>query len=139
MNDQDGAIAAFRDAVRIDPNQGRAQIELISTLTRAARHAEALQAYLDVWKVNPTSAENPQNGLRYEAARSAVRCSQGGGINAPPPAERPAYRKQSLDLLTADFAAVQSISARDRDFAHRTMERWLVEKELGIVRTPKAL
>ena len=105
----------------------------------AGRHAEALQVTLAALQQNPAWAEDPRNYLRYNAACLAMNCADGKGANAPPPAERPAYRKQALDLLTAELAAIRKLAAADRAFVHRTMQHWLEDEDLASVRDPKAV
>ena len=56
-----------------------------------------------------------------------------------PAAERPALRKQALDLLTADLAAIRKLPATDRAFAHETLDHRLVDEDFVSVREPRAL
>jgi serine/threonine protein kinase/tetratricopeptide (TPR) repeat protein len=139
MKDWEGAVAALREAVRLDPNEARAQIGLVSVLKAAGRHAEGLQAALVVFRKDPRWTSDPRNHFRYDAGCAAVCCADGKGVNAPPPAERPAYRKHALDLLTAELAAIQQLATSDRAFVHQRMRSWLVEAHLVSVRDPPAL
>jgi hypothetical protein len=87
----------------------------------------------------PAWADAPGLGLRSDAARAAIGCADGQGENAPPPAERPAYRKQALDLLTSELAALQKHAAADRDIVNRKTREWYWDKELASVRDPTGL
>src|SRR5262249_11680108 len=108
-------------------------------LKRAGRHAEALQETLTALQQDPTLAENPQHHFRYNAACFAMNCANDKGINIPAPAERTAYRKQALDLLTAELAWNRKRVGADRAFAHQNMEWWLGDADWASVRDPTAL
>jgi hypothetical protein len=63
-----------------------------------------------------------------------MNCADGLGVNAPPPTERPAYRKQALEFLTTHLAAVRKLAATDRALVHRHTRRWLEDKDFASVR-----
>ena len=96
------------------------------------------------WAVHPRTYT-----LRYLAARFALSCAEGKGADAPPPAERPAYRQQALDHLTAVLATMRKRAAsdrtpvayaiKDRTFVHWRMKAWLVDEDLASVRDPRAV
>ena len=88
---------------------------------------------------DPTLAESPHDYFRFNAACFAMNCADGKGINSPSPAERTAYRKQALDLLTADLAWNRKRAAADRAFAHRRMQLWLGDEDLASVRDPAGM
>jgi tetratricopeptide (TPR) repeat protein len=133
------AITALREAVRLDPNQQWAHVNLGIALKLADRHAEALQVTLAVLRQNPAWGDDPRTAVRNNAACYSLCCSDGKGANAPPPAERPAYRKQALDLLTADLAALRKLAATDAALVHARMELWLTHEDSLCVRDPAAL
>jgi tetratricopeptide (TPR) repeat protein len=143
--DWEAAIAALRASIRLLPEQGarllvpEAYFALGVALEEAGRHAEALQETVTALQQDPTLAENPHYPFRYNAACLAMSCTDGKGINTPAPAERTAYRKQALDLLTADLAWIQKRAAVDRAFAQRRMQWWLGDADLASVRDPTAL
>jgi serine/threonine protein kinase len=137
--DWDGAVAAVREATRLQPKYGPAYSRLAVILQEAGRHAEALKAMLDAIREHPDLAAEPRCNLRYNAACLAINCAGGLGVNAPPEAERPAYRKQALDFLTADLAAVRKVAANDPAQGHRFMQVWLADKDLDSVRQPTAV
>jgi eukaryotic-like serine/threonine-protein kinase len=141
--DWEGAIAAFREAVR--PKPGRplrgqvlqsAHLRLGATLSNAGRHVESLRETLAVLQQNPAWAENPRTYFRSEAAWVAMNCADGRGLNPPAPAERPAYRKQALDLLTADLTALRKLPAADRPWVHQQTKYWLTNWEVTSVIGP---
>ncbi len=74
----------------------------------------------------------------YNAACAAALASSGQGLDAPPPAERPAVRQQGLKWLTADLAAWRKYAAADPvkkdQITHKTMNHWLTDPDLTSVR-----
>ena len=137
--DWDGAAAELRTAIPLLPSDVRAHTGLIMALTSADRHTEALEATLAAFRQRPHWAEDPRSHFRYDAACSAANCADGKGVNPPPPAEGPAYRKQALDFLTAELAAMRKLAATDRAFVYRMMQHWLVDTDLVSVREPAAV
>ncbi len=137
--DWDGAVAAYREAVRLRPDDMRAMAGLVESLAAGGRHFEALEAPLETLRQNPALAR-PQSYFRLNTAGYVMICANGrAGSNAPPPAERPAYRKRALDLLTTDLAEIRKLGAADRQFVHRTMQIWLGHFEFESVRDPAAV
>jgi serine/threonine protein kinase/tetratricopeptide (TPR) repeat protein len=137
--DWDGAAAAFREAMRIRSDEVRAHRGLVSALAGAGRYAEALEAARVVFRLYPAWAEDPRSYFRYDAACAAMNCADGKGVNAPPPAKRPAYRKEALDFLTVELAAFQKLAARERTTVHQLMQHWLQDEDLASVREPASL
>jgi tetratricopeptide (TPR) repeat protein len=143
--DWEAAIAAIREAIRLLPERRAemyipsAYMALGTALAGAGRHAEALREMLAALHQDPTLAEDPLSYLRYNAACFAMNCADGKGVNAPAPTERAAYRKQALDMLTADLAAIRKLTATDAAFVHRTMQWWLGDADLASVREPAAV
>jgi tetratricopeptide (TPR) repeat protein len=135
--DWDGAATAFREAMRIRSDEVRAHRGLVSALAGAGRHAEALEAARVVFRQYPAWAEGGY--FRYDAACAAMNCADGKGVNAPPPAERPPYRKEALDYLTAELASYQKLAARDRTTVHQLMQHWLQDEDLTTVREPASI
>src|SRR5262249_42686610 len=70
------------------------------------------------------------NDFRYDAACFAMNCADGKGISTPAPAERAAYRKQALELQTAELAATRKLIATNRAFVHIMMTHWLSDPDL---------
>jgi tetratricopeptide (TPR) repeat protein len=141
--DWDGAIAAFREALR--PAPGRplrgqvlqsAHLRLGEALSNAGRYVEDFRQTVAVLRENPAWAENPRTYFRSEAAWVAMNCADGRGLEPPPPTERPAYRKQALDLLTADLTALQKLPPADRPWVHQQTQRWLANWEVTSVVGP---
>jgi len=141
LQDPDGAAAAYREGHHRFPDlePPRALLGLVSTLTAAGRHAEVLAELLAAFRRHPGWANQTGTGFRYQAARAANLCADGQGVDPPPPAERPACRKQALDLLTAELAAVRGVAGRDRASAYRRAWEWLQDKHMATVRDPAAL
>jgi serine/threonine-protein kinase len=137
--DWDGAVAAVREAIRLQPKYALAYCKLAIILHAAGRHAEACKDMVDAIREHPDLAGDPRTCLRYNAACLSVNCADGLGENAPPEAERPAYRKQALDFLTADVAGVREVAAKSPAQAHRLMQVWLADKDLDCVREPTSV
>jgi tetratricopeptide (TPR) repeat protein len=143
--DWDGANVALREAIRLlqDWRQQMmlplAHLDLAMALAGAGRPSDALQGILGVLRENPSWTEDPRTALRYNAACLAMNCADGKGAIALTPAKRPAYRKQALDLLVADLAAIRKLTDADRTFVRRMMQHWLGDGDLASVRDPKAV
>ena len=61
------------------------------------------------------------------------------GGDAPPSAERAAYRKQALDLLTAELAATRRLAETDPAWVQQRMRHWLGDPDLASVREAGAV
>jgi serine/threonine protein kinase len=134
------AIAALREAIRLLPERSPMYLpSAYAALASAGRHAEALEEFITALDRNPTMAEDPRNHLRYNAACVAMNCADGKGLNTPAPEKRVAYRKKSLELLTAELAAIRKLAATDRAFVHRMMQHWLRDSDLASGREPTAV
>jgi tetratricopeptide (TPR) repeat protein len=138
MKDGDGAVAAFRESMRLQPNEAATHVYLGNALNSTGQHAEALKVFLAALRQNPAWAEDSRKNLRYSAACAAMRCANGKGVKAAPP-ERSSYRKQALEFLTAELAAIRKLAEADRPFVHRAMVNWLDNNDLASVRDPMAV
>jgi tetratricopeptide (TPR) repeat protein len=139
QKDWDGAVAAMREAIRLQPRDAQAYSKLALILRDAGRYAEGLKAMTDAIQEQPELAWDPRTYLRYNAACLVMNYADGLAGIAPTEDERLAYRKQALDLLTTDLAAVRELAAKDAGEAHRFMDDWLADKDLASVRDPTAL
>jgi tetratricopeptide (TPR) repeat protein len=139
QKDWDGAVAAVREAIHLQPEYGSAYSHLAAILQEAGRHAEGLKAMVDAIREHPDLAMDPRHYLRYNAACLAINCAEGLGVNAPPAAERPAYRQQALAFLTTELDVLRNVAAKDPAEAHKTMQNWLADKDLASVRESTAL
>ena len=137
--DLDGAVAALRAATHVEPRNALALRQLAQILNTAARHAEAFKVMVDLIRERPDLADLPRSYFRSYAARSALRCAAGLGVDAPAEAERPAYRWQALELLSADLALVRQRPATDKEIKHFYAKYWFVDEDLAFVRGPEAL
>jgi tetratricopeptide (TPR) repeat protein len=139
------AIAALREAIRLMQERRfqmmlpSAHLALGRALAGAGQHADGLQEMLTALQQKPILAEDPRSALRYNAACLAMNCADGKGMNTPAPAERTAYRKQALGLLTTELAAIRKLKATDRAFVHRMMQHWLRDADLASGRDPPAV
>jgi tetratricopeptide (TPR) repeat protein len=138
QKDWDGAVAAVREAIRLQPKYLAPYLHLAGIVHDSGRYAEGLKALADAIREHPDLALEPRYYLRYNAACFAMNCADGLGVNAPPQAERPAYRKQALDFLTSELAAHRKLAGQDPAQAHKDMQRWLADEDLASVRNPTA-
>jgi serine/threonine protein kinase/tetratricopeptide (TPR) repeat protein len=136
--DLDGAAAAYREAIRLDRTDVHAHNFLAALLSRRGEPLAALDLLRRGTQANPGWLGNPTNGIRYNLACFACLAAAGRGADAPPPAERPALRKEALDWLIADLAAWRKQLAADpakyRALVHGTMFHWLTDADLESVR-----
>jgi hypothetical protein len=139
------AIAALREAIRLVQERRfqmmlpSAHLALGTAFAGAGQHAEALEEFITALQRNPTMAEDARSHLGYNAACMAMNCADGKGMSPPAAAERAAYRKQALELLTAELAATRKLAATDRAFVHRMMQHWLRDADLASGRDPTAV
>jgi serine/threonine protein kinase len=131
--DWDGLVAARRQAVRLEPNEMQLHVSLRSALAAAGRHAEAAEV-LTAIRRNTVWATQPQTNVRYVAAYDAMRTANGRFANVPLPADRPSFRKQALDQLTAELVFMRMRPAADRAMVHASMKYWLEDGEFASVR-----
>jgi serine/threonine-protein kinase len=137
--DWDGALAAVREAIRLQPGSAEAHTTQTLVLHAAGRHAEALKALVGAIREHPDLANDPLTNFRYNAGCLAVLCAEGQGVNAPPQGERPAYRGQALEFLTAHLVALRKLAATHRARVHRQSQLWFEDMDLAPVRGPEAI
>jgi serine/threonine protein kinase/Flp pilus assembly protein TadD len=136
--DLNAAAAAYREAIRLNRTELTAHNLLAGLLARRGAPGAALELLRQGARANPGWLADPASGVRYDSACFACLAAAGTGKGAPPPAERPALRKQALDWLTADLAAWRERAAADpakyRAVVHRQMAHWLTDPDLAPVR-----
>jgi tetratricopeptide (TPR) repeat protein len=144
--DWDGAITAFRDAVRVSPKNSFARFQLGVALQEkkdwdgaSAAFREAVDRTLSALRENPAVADDPRKNRRYYAALILMNCADAMAANTKLADEALACRKQALELLAATLSATEKLAAKDAAFVHRKMQRWLAEKELQSTRDPMAV
>jgi serine/threonine protein kinase len=135
----DHAVTAYRKSISLCPDSAIAHLWMGNALLKKQDAPGALAAYREAMRLRPAGAEDPRTLVRYNAACAAMRCADGRGPNAPPAPERPGYRKQALDFLTADLAAIRKLPDTDRAFVQRMMQHWLKDEDLASVRDPMAV
>jgi hypothetical protein len=94
---------------------------------------------LTALRQDPAWAGDPSRQFRYAAAGFAMVCADGKDMNNPAAAERTAYRKRALELMTGDLAAIRKLAAIDRAYVPGLMQHWLGNPDLASVREPTAL
>jgi serine/threonine-protein kinase len=139
QKDWDGALAAVREAIRLQPKNYAAHVQKAMILHAADRYVEALNVLVDTMREQPDLADEPRNLILYNAALLALRCAEGLGVDAPSEAERPEYRKQALKFLTTELAAIRKFSPTDTTLVHRHLMLWFVHKYMASVREQEAL
>ena len=89
------------------------------------------------------SADSPPGpttrGYTSATTPRAPPCSCADGKGSPPVslAERQTFRKQALDLLAADLAALAKLAASDREFVRKALRHWLADGDLESIRPPR--
>ena len=136
--DEKGAIAALKEGIRLRPNDPLPIRSFAMGLTALGRPAEAVRALTDALGRFPSWAVNPRLYIRYDAACHAVICADGKGSPPVSAGERQRYRKQALDLLTAELATLAKLALTDREVVHRTLRHWFRDGDLESVRPPRS-
>jgi eukaryotic-like serine/threonine-protein kinase len=137
-----GAEALCRQMTEVLPDQPFGHNGLGVALLNTDRPRQALDLLSRVLAAHPDWAADFQIPLRYNAACAAAVCAAGKGADVPPPADRPACRRQALDLLAGDLAAFRKLFADEpgrRASIHAQMRNWLQDSDLEPVRERAAL
>jgi serine/threonine-protein kinase len=133
------ALAAVEEAIRVEPKSMTALGKRTEVLYASGRYAEALRAAVAVLREHPKLSEDVRRYFRYHAACFAMKIADGLGANPPLAADRPAYRQQAFELLTANLAANDKAAATQPAGVHRVMQHWLGNKDLASVRDQTAV
>jgi tetratricopeptide (TPR) repeat protein len=137
--DWEEAHAVFQELVRRNPDRLTAHVYLGGALMLVGRHAEGRQHLLDALRRNPDKTSDPRTQLRAPAACFLIMCADGQGAVPLPPAERPAYRMQALELMTVELAALRTVAVTDPLVAFQITGAWFEDRDNACVRDPKAL
>jgi tetratricopeptide (TPR) repeat protein len=126
------------------PADPRRQLELAEfCVSQKKRYVAAARLYASALAAEPKLAEDLTAGHRYQTARAVARAVNGEGKDAADfnPSERPRWRKQALDWLTADLKAwrVYLHGNRDATTVTRTLQQWQNDAALAGVRDEQAL
>jgi serine/threonine protein kinase/tetratricopeptide (TPR) repeat protein len=135
--DEKGAVTAFKESLRIRPDNPKTIRSYAMGLIELGRPAEAVRTIVDALGRFPSWADNPRLYLRYNAACAALNCADGKGSSPVSREERQAFRKQALDFLVADLAALAKLAASDRESVHNAVRVWLADGDLESVRPPR--
>ncbi len=139
QDDLRGAAAHLKRAVEIDPYLIPAYPRLTQVLVRDGRPAEGFRILSAVARLHPDVADDPRSTVRYNAACFAMACATGAGTDAPPPAERPGYRRQGFELLALDLGQLRRLATTQRANVHQVVQHWLADADLAPVRDRAAL
>ncbi len=135
----DHAVECYRTAIALKPESVYAHTQASVARYKQKKYAEAFAFSLEGLRLAPKTAEDPRFFQRYNTACFAMKCADETGSVAPAPERRAAYRKQALELLTADLAAVRRMMATDKAIVARIMKGWIEDADFATVRTPKDL
>jgi tetratricopeptide (TPR) repeat protein len=135
--DEMGAMAAFQEAFRISPDDLRCMRSHAMGLVALGRAAEGFQEIVDAIARFPFHAADPRLALRAAAAGAAMNCADGKGSPVVPAAQRQLYRKQALELLAADLAALEKIAASEPYPVLPIIRRWRMDRDFESVRPPR--
>ncbi len=133
----DHALECYRTAIALQPESSYAHVRASRALYQQKKFAEALEFSLEGLRRSPKSAEDPRTFRRYNTACLAMNCADQTDAGAPAPERRAAYRKQALELLTADLAAVRRLPATEKAAVHQIMKTWIEDADFATVRSPK--
>jgi tetratricopeptide (TPR) repeat protein len=135
--DEMGAMAAFQESFRINPNDPRCLRAHAMGLIALGRPAEAFREMVDAIARFPFWADDSRPSLRETAACAALCCADGKGSHPVVFAQRQSYRKQAFELLTADLAAHTKLAAAEPGFVLITLRRWRGDRYFESVRPPR--
>jgi tetratricopeptide (TPR) repeat protein len=105
-----------------------------------SRHGTAVRFFRDAFAARPDLADDPRQGLRYDAACAAALAAGGRGQEdaSADAAKRAGWRRQALQWLRADLARWDQLLAAGgkpiREVASRMLEHWRDDPDLASVR-----
>jgi serine/threonine protein kinase/tetratricopeptide (TPR) repeat protein len=135
--DEKGAIAAFEEAFRLCPIEPWAIGLHASGRVALGRPAEAVRELADAIGRSPSWADDTRFFLRYGLACAAMNCADGQGSPPVSMAQRPGFRKQALEQLSADLVTLEKLDASDPRIVQLTLRYWLADGDLKSVRPPR--
>jgi tetratricopeptide (TPR) repeat protein len=143
-NDLPGAVDLFRSCVQRFPTWHEGYDGLVVALIRKGAPAEAVRVYYEAVRGEHRNwPEVVRRRLRYNAACGAVRAGAGAGEDAPPQADRVAFRQQALDWLRTELDSYRkSFDANptaSQAAVAEAMKTWLADSDLTSVREPAAI
>jgi eukaryotic-like serine/threonine-protein kinase len=121
------------------------RLTLFKLCYRRQQFATAARLAAEALAADPTLADDPRDGHRYNGARAAAMAASGRGASEPPLEDtaRIKLRRQALEWLKADLAVITSIfeaaSPAKRSNIAAAMEQWKRDIDLAGVREPEAL
>jgi tetratricopeptide (TPR) repeat protein len=99
-------------------------------------YAAGVRFAREAMAADPALTRVPDNNLRYNAACAAVLAAAGRGDDPPPGADRPGFREQAREWLTADLAVWRETAGRSPALVHSVLTHWQKDADLAGVRHP---
>jgi tetratricopeptide (TPR) repeat protein len=143
-HDVAGAVDHYRSCVERFPTWHEGYDGLVVALIRKGAPAEAVRVYYEAVRGEHRNwPEAVRRQLRYNAACAAARAGTGAGEDAPPQADRVAFRQQALDWLRTELdsfrKSFEANPTASQAAVAKAMKRWLADADLASVREPAAI
>jgi WD40 repeat protein len=137
----------FRDLLtgKRRPASNQERLQVISMCKRQERYAAAARFYQQLFAADPTLADDPDTGRRYDAACCNILAAAGLGADAGHlgAQARAALRQEALTWLRADLKILhqqlESGKPPDRIVVQAKLRTWQKDSRLDAIRDPDAL
>lgn len=139
QEDWEGAIAASREAVQLQPGNYMAVCSLSINFSLAGRNSQGLSELLRAIQEYPDLANDPHSSFKYNAACLMLLLAAGNGVDAPPRSERAIFRQWAFEFLIADLAATRVLASTDIGFVRRHLRHCINDPDLTSIRGPDAI
>jgi tetratricopeptide (TPR) repeat protein len=141
----DEAIAACRNAIELNANDGGAHYNLGMSLAAKGRLQGAVAEFGAAERLDPSLSQSRQWLLRYNAACAAALAAAGKVEGEPPPddAAKAKLRRQALEWLKAEYQAwkqvLESEPPQTRPLVMQALGQWKQHSPLAGLREGEAL
>jgi serine/threonine-protein kinase len=136
--------AAFLEG-KYEPRDNTERLALLGVCRFKNRTRASARLYAEAFAGDPTLADDPHLGHRYNAACATAQagCGQGTDAAGVPEKERARWRKQAREWLRAELAAWVRVFDADpkaaRVVVRKALTRWRNDPDLACVRDPGEL
>ena len=140
LMDLESKIPAFLRG-EAKPKDLAERLALADLCYKTGRYANSVRFYVESFAESPTLGDDPTNGQRCNAARSAALAASGRGKGEPSPDDgaKVKLRERALDWLRADLAAwAGRLEAGDeqarKEEVERLLSHWKEDVDLACIR-----